>query len=144
MEESKKKPLLIGVVIVCLVVAGIITYATRSGGGGEDFSEFQGQTVWLKCANESCGQAFEMDKAEYYKKNNEYMAENPTAMIAPSFKCPECGEQTAYKAVKCNNCGHIFFPVQKGGDFADRCPKCEYSQTEEDRKAAAEKRKSGQ
>jgi len=143
MEESKKKQLLIGVIIVCLAVAGIITYATRSGTGNGDFSEFKGQQVWLKCANESCGATFDIDKAEYYKKLDEYMAENPMTSIAPAFECPQCGQQSAYEAVKCK-CGNIFFPQQKGSDFADRCPKCKYSQIEEDRKVAAEKRKSGQ
>ena len=139
MEGSKKKPIMIGVVVVCLVLAGIITYTTRSGSGGGLESIKRGQEMfWLKCRNPDCENEWQMDMKDYFV----YMKENqdPMSMAPPAHLCPECGEEGGYRAVKCEKCDLVFERNSVPNDFADRCPECSYSSTEEARKKAREQR----
>jgi predicted RNA-binding Zn-ribbon protein involved in translation (DUF1610 family) len=134
MEEGKKKVIMIVVVVACLVAAGIITYATRSGGGGGVESIKRGtEMYWIKCRNPDCEYAWQMDKRDYF----EYLKEHgdPASLRPPAVVCPKCGEESGYRAEKCENCGLVFERGSVRGDFADRCPKCGYSKTEEMRKA---------
>ncbi len=142
MEESKKKPIMIGVIIVCIAVAGIITYSRYSGSGGGVDGIPEGEMIWVKCNNPNCKAEYQMSARAYHK----YMLENanPMAPTAPPLICKECGEPSAYRAEKCENpdCGIVFIQGSSGpGDFADRCPKCGQSATEKSRnrrKAAME------
>ena len=134
MEESKKKPIMIGVIIACIAVAGIITYSRRSGGGGVDGIP-EGEMTWVKCNNPNCKAEYQTGLKAYHK----YMLEHADvmAMTTPPLICKECGEPSVYRAEKCENpdCGIVFIQGSSGrGDFADRCPKCKQSATEESRK----------
>jgi hypothetical protein len=136
MEESKKKPIMIAVIVVCLVVAGIITFARRSGGGGGIESIPEGKMVWVKCNNPECKTEYQMGEKQYYKAIQERL--NPAAMMStPALICEKCGKPSVYKAEKCGNpsCGLVFLSNSVPNDFADRCPKCGRSETEEIRKA---------
>ncbi|HIJ72277.1 MAG TPA: hypothetical protein HPP87_13125 [Planctomycetes bacterium] len=134
MEERKKKTILIAVIVACLALAGIITYATypRQGGIPGHFSE---QMTWVKCANPDCNQAYQITKKEYF----EYIDENadPRSPATPPLICNQCGLPSVYRAFKCENenCGTVSFygSGSKPGDFQDRCPKCGHSNTQESR-----------
>ncbi len=143
MEESKKKPIMIGVIIVCLAVAGIYTYSRHSGSGYTMDSIPDEEMIWVKCANDSCGATYQMSKKAYFK----YIEENAQTMspTAPPLVCEKCGEQSGYRAEKCTNpaCGIVFFRGAVPNDFADRCPECGHSKTEEIRDARKRERAAG-
>jgi hypothetical protein len=135
MEDSKKKPIMIGVIVVCLALAGAITFITSSGEeGGIDTLKRGQEMFWIKCRNPDCEHEFQMDMKDYFI----YMKENqdPMSMAPPAVVCPECSEESSYRAAKCDKCGLIFERNTIPNDFADRCPECKYSKTEESRKAA--------
>jgi len=138
MEEGSKKPILIGIIVVCVVLAGVITLKRR-GGGSRIPKEWEKEQIWVKCINPECDYEGQMNKAEFYEWQENYPKEHPGVYVAPPMPCPECGKNSLKEAVKCAKCGHIFVKIYKGGDFSDRCPECGYSQTEQDRKAAARK-----
>ena len=144
MEESKKKPIMIGVIIVCLALIAIIIIGRRSGGGGGVDSISDEEMIWVKCGNNSCGAEYETGKKAYFKYINEHG--NPMAPTAPALVCEKCGEPSVYRAEKCENpdCGIVFIQGSSGpGDFADRCPKCKQSATEESRKRRRAAREAG-
>ncbi len=135
MEESKKKPIMIGVIIACLALTAIVIIGRRSGGGGGIDSIAEGEMIWAKCNNPNCKVEYQMGLKAYFKYMKEHA--NPVAPTAPPLICKECGEPSAYRAEKCENpdCGIVFIQGSSGpGDFVDRCPKCKQSATEESRK----------
>jgi hypothetical protein len=134
MDESKKKPVMIAVIIVCMAAAGAIFWGTRSSGGGglNDISD--DEMTWVICMNKSCNATYQMSLKEYYK----LVTANANPMgPTPALTCKECGEPSVYKAEKCQNpaCGLVFRSGSVPNDFADRCPKCGKSATEELRNA---------
>jgi hypothetical protein len=137
MEGSSKKPIMIGVIVVCLAVAGLITFARRGGGGGID-SIPASELTWVKCSNPACKAEYQMSKKEFFKEQMKHF--NQMAMTAPPITCKECGKESLYQAEKCPNCGAVFIKGSIPGDFADRCPVCKHSATEDRWK----KRQSGQ
>ncbi len=94
--------------------------------------------TWVKCANPDCKAAYQMGKRAYFKYIEEHA--DPMSPTAPPIVCEKCGEQSVFRAEKCMNpdCGHVFFRGTIPNDFADRCPKCGYSETEERRKQRRE------
>ena len=134
MDESRKKPIMIAVILICLVAAGAVTYMTRSKGPGDVDTIPEGEKVWIKCNNPACKAEYQMSKKEYFKYLEEHI--DPRSLTTPGIVCKKCGKKSAYRAEKCPKCGTIFFRGQKPGDFADRCPKCGFSATEEKRKKA--------
>lgn len=129
MDESLKNKIMIGVVVLALVVAGVMAY--RSFGGGGSNAKVEG-TVWMMCANPDCGAQYELDKKEYV----EAMRGQDQAMMmmtVPALTCKECGQQTAYQAVKCEKCETVFFRNSVPNDYSDRCPQCGFSAIEEKR-----------
>jgi len=143
MEESKRKPIMIGVIVLCLIAAGAILWGTGGGGGGTVDTIPEGELIWVKCANDSCGATYQMSKKAYFK----YIEENAQTMspTAPPLVCEKCGEQSGYRAEKCTNpaCGIVFFRGAVPNDFADRCPECGHSKTEEIRDARKRERAAG-
>lgn len=135
MEESTKKPALIGVVVVCLVLAVFFLIKFGSGGGGGIRSIPADEQTRLLCR--SCNASWEMASRDYFK----YIEDHITSAKTPPLPCKECGEENSYKAVKCGKCDKIFLYGTMANTFADQCPDCGYSQVEVDRKAAAEKRR---
>ncbi len=134
MEDSKKKPIMIAVIVACLVLAGIITYATRSKEEGGIAAIKRGKMTWLKCRNPDCGHEYQMDLKDYFIYMKEH--QDPMSLTAPEIVCPECGEESVYRAEKCEKCGLIFEMGTIPNDFADKCPECKYSKIEESRKKA--------
>jgi len=124
MEDSKKKPIMVGLILACIAAAVAVTLITKSkdeggvGGLGDEI-------IWVKCANETCGAESQMPTDDYYK----YIKDNGEQPV-----CDKCGENSLYRAVKCAKCGVVFFRGEIRGDFPDRCPECGFSQMEGDRK----------
>jgi len=140
MEERKKKPIMIAVIVVCFAAAGAIawkfTFSPKGKTGIETLKP--GRMIWVKCRNPDCEAAYQMDEKEYFMALRE--RQDPMSMTASPLICKECGEESVYGAVKCAKCGLAFERGAVPNDFADRCPECGYSATEEARKARAEER----
>jgi hypothetical protein len=139
MEDSKKKPIMIAVIVVCLGVAGLIFYTRSSGGGGGIDSIPDDEMTWVKCNNPACKVEYEMGRKAYYKAVEERF--DPRAMRAdsgpPPLPCDKCGKPSVFDAEKCANpaCGIVFLKGSVPNDFQDRCPECKQSAEEEKRKA---------
>jgi hypothetical protein len=138
MDEDKKKPIMIGVIVVCFIAAGAIYLKTRPDTGTGDIPDYLAkQEVWLKCRNPDCEHEYQIVKKDYYAQVKEFRAQNPGVVAVPGLTCPNCGEPSCYEATKCEKCGTIFEKGTKRGDYEDRCPKCGYSRIEAIREAAA-------
>jgi hypothetical protein len=139
MEEGKKKPVMISVVVICLVVAVAVTIMTRPETKQGIKSIDADKTTWVKCRNETCQAEYEMGLREYYYAMEDAQKEDPSMLMEAVLTCKQCSEPSVFQAAKCAKCGLVFEVGWKRGDFQDRCPKpdCGYSQIEQDRKAAA-------
>ena len=140
MEESKKKPIMIGVIIVCFLLAGVIAYKySFSTPEGSGTAVFKGQLVWVKCSNTDCEAAYQIDKKGYFDSIEELVRQNPMAMETPPLVCEKCAQESIYRAEKCEKCGIFFFRGASGrGELSDKCPECGHSPMEELRKRARE------
>ena len=136
MEESKKKPIMVGIVVACLILAGVITFMSRSESSG--IEAFEGRLVWVKCSNSDCETEYQMDMKDYFKQ----IEERTTGTATPPLPCKECAKESIYRAIKCANekCGIIFFYGSVPNDFADRCPECGRSKIEEDVERARQRK----
>ena len=133
MEQSKKKPVMVGVIVACLVLAGVVTYITKSGGSGTAIGE-AGEMMWVKCRNPQCAAEYQMALEDYY----DYQQANATDLSLAPLICEKCSEKSSFRAVKCPECDVVFFYGSTTGDYDDRCPDCDYSQVEVDRKGSQE------
>ncbi len=124
MEESKKKPIMIAVMLGCIVLAIGITIMTRSGETGGDTIE-KGAKLWVKCGNDTCSAEYQRNKRDYYAKIKE--RQNPMEKGVSPEICKECNEESIFEARKCAKCGEVFFLEAAGGKFPDECPDCGYS-----------------
>ena len=120
---------------IVMLLAGIITFTTRRS--GVDMIE-PGMMIWVKCSNKACGAEYQMDKKDYFEYLKEH--QDPMSMAAPAIVCKDCGEERVYRAVKCEKCKLVFERGSVQHDFADRCPECGHSKTEELRKQARQRR----
>lgn len=123
---------MIGIAVVCFVLAGLITFAKFSGHSGGIESIPEGESTWIKCNNPACQAQYQMGLKDYLKiKKERFNPENPFAR--PGLTCKECGKDSVYEAVKCGNpdCGKVFFKNSVPGDLADRCPGCGKSEMDE-------------
>lgn len=138
--EDSKKPIMVGIVVVCLAAAGLISYFTYFKGSGGTGDIPADEMTWVKCSNNACKAEYQISMRDYYKYLKEYA--DPFSSVMPPLVCNKCNQKSIYKAEKCGNpqCGIVFFTDSVRGDFSDRCPKCKRSETEESRK----KRMSGQ
>jgi DNA-directed RNA polymerase subunit M/transcription elongation factor TFIIS len=135
MDEAKKKPMLIGIIVVCLSVVAAMFFVTRPGKRGIP-DDFKKETIFLLCRNSSCKAFFETNKYAYYKFGEDYVKANLGSSV-PLFKCEKCGQESCVEGVKCAKCGQIFEMRWKRGAFADQCPKCGYSKIKEEREKNA-------
>ena len=135
MDEDKKKKITIGIIVACLGLAAIITFATREGGGTGTKGSAK---IWVKCANPDCEAEYQITRKEYQEQMREQMADGEMMMMMmtpPALICKECEEESLYIATKCSNseCGAIFFTNTNMEDYPDRCPECGISEMEERR-----------
>jgi predicted Zn-ribbon and HTH transcriptional regulator len=122
-----------GVIVACLVIAGVVILATRSGGSGGIDSLSNETKTWVTCA--ACNASYEMGEKEFYEQLRQKSAELANPMAKARLTCQKCGKDAVVKAVKCEKCGEIFPEGIVPNDFDDRCPKCKFSATEAKRKA---------
>ena len=71
MDEGKKKTIMIGIIIVSLVLAGVVTVMTRSADRNGLDSIPEEKMIWVTCRNEKCGANYEMPMREYYRQLEE-------------------------------------------------------------------------
>lgn len=138
MDEGKKKPIMIGVIVGSVVLAGAITFMAR-GPSSEGLNSIPAEKmIWVTCRNDKCGANYEMQMREYYGQMEDIQKQSGAMMMmAPPLICEKCNEESIYKAFKCPKCGAIFEGNIKKGDFEDRCPKCGSSEIERRRKEKA-------
>jgi len=121
--DDSKKPLMIGLIVVCFALAGVIAYWTSRDSG--DLSAVRGEIQLMKCRNKDCQHVFEMDMADYITE----LREHTTGLQVPGLPCPKCGKNSAYAAIKCPRCGVVFEPGAAGRDkLVDTCPECGFSE----------------
>jgi len=94
----------------------------------------RGVKYWVKCVNSECGHMWQMDRKDYFQYLRQH--QDPMSLAAPAIVCPTCSRESGYRAEKCQNCGLVFVRGGIPHDFADRCPQCGRSKTEDDRKAS--------
>ena len=145
MEERTKKLSMVGIIVVCLVAASTVTWSTLRGNRYGFDTIPDDRMTWLKCRNPACQYEYQVPVKEYYNDRGDAMRKmlrsDTTGMeFTPALTCPKCGQESVYEAVKCPNCELVFEKGSVPRDFEDRCPKCGYSQIEENRKKAAEAR----
>ena len=139
MDAEKKKPIMIAIVIGCLVLAGAITFFTsdssRPGGRSEATDEKQ-----LLCVNPDCNAEFTITNKDYDEQLKAIAENMPEmgmgmGMGMVALTCPQCGQQSAYLAIKCSKCQYVFLPNEAGaGKYPDTCPECGYSEYEQKNK----------
>jgi len=115
--DDSKKPLMIGIIVGCLALAGIITY--WSSQEEDHLAGLEGETQLMRCRQ--CKEVFEMPLADYLKA----IQEKTTGPQIPGLTCPKCGKNSAYAAIKCPNCGIVFEEGALGPtEPSDKCPEC--------------------
>jgi hypothetical protein len=128
MTDETKKFFAIVAAVVCLGIAGTVTYKSFFGGSSPEATG----DMALLCT--TCG-GFEIPMTQF----QELMSKNAQDMMMPMMgpgtmviQCPKCNKKTCYIAQKCPKCQNIFvFGQAKDPQFPDRCPKCKFSEIED-------------
>ena len=133
MDEDKKKKIMIGFIVACLVLAGIVFTATNRGRGGTGRSNKPIQILCTECEAE-----YELTADEFREQMQGKMSEGGMPMMMGpmagpiTLTCQECNEDAAVMAIKCPECEYVFVSGEAGlNDYPDRCPECDYSVIEE-------------
>lgn len=134
MEESTRKVIALGVIVVCLVLAGVITCKT-SLSKGPDLRRFEDKTTLVKCRNPDCKAVYQVNVKDYFEYTIKH--KDPGIRGTPPLICRKCGKPSVYRAIKCEKCGFIFELGSIPRNFEDRCPRCGYSKIEHDRKVSS-------
>jgi predicted RNA-binding Zn-ribbon protein involved in translation (DUF1610 family) len=125
MDEDMKKKVAIGIAVGCIVIAGAIAFMTTRSGSSDSKTK-EGQVQFL-CINPKCGNAFEASE----EKLNKLRGDGISMADMPPIKCPKCGQESAYVAIKCEKCGNVFIPNYDNPAEYDKCPKCGFSKREQ-------------
>jgi len=131
MDEDKKQKVKVAVVAACLVIAVVIFFLSR--GKSSSLGRTKG-TMQMLCVNEECNAEYEMN-AEQFRETRVPTGAGGVGMagLGPNrFVCLECGEESAFVATKCSQCGFVFIPDLDGSEeYPDICPECDHSAIEE-------------
>ena len=125
---------MVGVIVGCLVLAAGKTYVYYYPASRIPKS-FAEELTWVKCRNPECEAEYQVTKKEYFQYQEKHY--DPRFPGAPPMVCQQCREESVYRAVKCKNCGLVFEMGTISGDYNDRCPKCDYSKLEAEKRAGA-------
>lgn len=118
--DERKKPIMIGVIVVSLVGAGIVYYMTKPEGS------YLPSSYLMKC--KECGAVYKVSREDYLDYVREHR--DPGSDTLPAMVCEECDREDAFRAVKCK-CGEVFFYNLDPDDYPDRCPECGFSKAED-------------
>ncbi len=131
-EKQLKVALLVSVGITVLLVAGFVV-ESFSGSGSSEIRKVVGASgIWMLCENPDCEAAYEITPEEFRELvRAKGVMLGPKVMEQLAFVCKECGQETAYRGMKCQKCGALFIQETVAGDYSDRCPECGYSAIEE-------------
>ncbi len=130
-KEAMRNTIYAIVIVVCLTVAGVVVFTTRSS--SRNLGVPSSQQTWVKCMN--CGDARQMALKNYWKQLRVRLSKGNGS---PSLPCLKCGKDAVIEAFKCAQCGEISRRQPAGAvAFDDRCPKCGFSQLEADVEAKA-------
>jgi hypothetical protein len=88
------------------------------------------EKIWVKCSNPYCGATYQMDQERFYAQIEARVRANADVFQIPALVCKQCGKASIYRAIRCDECGHIFF-YGLHGDFGDTCPECGYSRAQQ-------------
>jgi aspartate carbamoyltransferase regulatory subunit len=94
MEDRKKKSIMIGIIVVCLIAAAAITIMNRPKSGGSFDNIPADATVLMKCSNPDCEAEYEMNRREYHKR----VQIDTDSTEALPMRCEKCGKDSAYLA----------------------------------------------
>jgi predicted Zn-ribbon and HTH transcriptional regulator len=103
---------------------------------GDDRPIDDQDAMWVKCKNDNCEAAYQIGMKYYFRYLGKH--QDPMSMKPANLVCKKCGKESIYRAEKCDKCGLVFKRGAVPHDFADRCPTCKYSGTEDRRKRARE------
>ncbi len=132
MDEDKKQKVKIVFVAVCLILAVVVYLLKRV----KSFSTIKTKrTMQMLCANEECNAEYEVTP-EQYRETMVPSGGPGSGMVRDlgprRFVCRECGEESAFLAMKCTRCGFVFTQnYDDTTDYSDRCPECDYSAIED-------------
>jgi len=138
MDDKVKQRVKLGLIGMSLVLAAFLLWrniSNRRPAGIETIEA--GQMILTLCANPSCKAQSEMGKRAYYEEADKLSRQHPQ-MSQAALICPKCDRYSVVRAVKCPKCGQVFRYGVIQREAPDRCPKCRYSQTEEERKRRAQ------
>ena len=126
-----KNLIYLGIILVCLGVAGFVIFAGGSDDSGISDISNEEQT-WVICMD--CKASYQMGQKDYYGQLAAKSKERTNMMATVYLTCEKCGKDAVIKAVKCEQCGHVFREGTVPNDNPDRCPKCKFSKIEAVRK----------
>ncbi len=121
MDAETKKKVLIAIIAVCTSIAIVMTIVNIRRGSGDYGAQGSMQVL---CTNEDCGKDFMAAR----KDVRQHLVDTGRgALGAVVIVCPECGQETGYPAIKCEECAKVFFPDYQSGGPPDQCPECGHS-----------------
>jgi len=129
MEDGAKNIAKIVVIVVCLVAAVVLSvnFMGVGGGGGGVTDETERAMV---C--EECGNKYTISEGEFKTQIGEKSSGEMMMGQLLALDCPECGEEAAFRAIKCSKCSEIFTKGEaQDNKYPDKCPKCGFSEIEE-------------
>ncbi len=133
MALLKNKPLMLLIAVAGLVLAGLITYKnppnSKKATGIETIDP--DEVVWVKCKSPECAFENAIAKREYFELVQKGF--DPMKPGVQAIACNKCGKSQAYRTLKCEKCGEVFYHGESKG-FVDKCTKCGFSKTEQSRK----------
>jgi predicted Zn-ribbon and HTH transcriptional regulator len=139
-EKQLKIALLVSTGITVILAAGFVIESFSGPGSSEIREAVQSSGIWMLCENPDCEAAYEITVEEFANLvRAKGVMLGPNVMSQLAFTCKVCGQETAYRGMKCPKCGTLFIKEEVPGDYADRCPECGYSAIEEAIKAKREK-----
>ena len=133
MDPERKKQVMIGLIVLCLVAAVVITIATW---GGDTIAPGPSGPVQMLCTAPQCGKAFEVSREDFNQaRAPKAHPDNPETLVRPTglliLTCPHCDQKAGRVAMKCKECSKVFIGGYGPGDkYPDRCPACGYSDRE--------------
>ena len=132
-EKQLRIALIVSVALTGLLVLGFVIESLGGSDSGDVAEATQAGGVWMLCDNPDCEAAYEISEEEFQEllASKGPISSGPGAISRLTFLCKECGQETAYRGMKCPKCGELFVKEYVPGDYEDRCPACGYSATEE-------------